>query len=170
DEPKKHAMICVLRFVQEHRRWSARIKDHYIQLSIIIDVAESGASSRMRSPGIEPRLIGHFLESEIAPVAKELNRLGKPILFRERVEQRRKVTVSNENVQPSVIVKIAKASSPFHGSFCQTGDTGFASDVYEMVALIPIEAGRLIVSAGNKQVEFAIAIKIAECACHVSVA
>jgi hypothetical protein len=39
-----------------------------------------------------------------------------------------------------------------------------------MVALIPIEAGRLIVSAGNKQVEFAIAIKIPESACHVSVA
>src|SRR5215471_3564034 len=39
-----------------------------------------------------------------------------------------------------------------------------------MLALIPIEAGRLIVSARNKQVEFAIAVKIPESACHVSIA
>jgi hypothetical protein len=70
DEPKKHAMISVVRFVQEHRRRSARIEDHYIQVPVIIDAAESGASSRIHSPGIEPRLMSHFLESEIAPVAK----------------------------------------------------------------------------------------------------
>src|SRR5256886_13024123 len=123
----------------------------------------------MEWKGREAGLLGDFVESTVAIVTMQQQRLAKARTSVKCVYLRIDVAVSDENIEPGVIVHIKKAGAPAYIRVAGLSDAGSPALVVEsLLTHIVIERVGLLLKMGDKEAQAAAVVIIAPVHSHVA--
>src|SRR5437660_2241816 len=116
----------------------------------------------MERKGREAGLLGDFVESTVAIVTMQQQRFSKARTSLQGVDLWIDVAVSDENIEPGVIVHIKKAGAPAYIRVAGLSDAGSPAHVVEsLLTHIVIERVGLLLKMGDKEAEAAAVVVIA---------
>src|SRR5437016_10232877 len=123
----------------------------------------------MEWKGGEAGLLGDFVESTVAIVTMQQQRFSKARTSLQGVDLWIDVAVSDENVEPGVIVHIKKAGAPAYIRVAGLSDAGSPAHVVEsLLTHIVIERVGLLLKMGDKEAQEAAVVIIAPVHSHVA--
>src|SRR6266446_5385747 len=123
----------------------------------------------MERKGGEAGLLGDFIESTIAIVTMQKQRLAIARAGVQRVDLRVDVAVGDEKIEPGVIVHIKEPSTPANVRIAGLADAGSPAHVVEsLLAHIAIERVGLLLKMGNEEAQAAAVVIIAPVPSHVA--
>src|SRR5467141_3760198 len=161
----KTARIHIL----EKRRRFADVEQKNVDIAVVEDVAESGAAPGLQGQFLEACLPGDFVKRAVAIVAMQQQRLAKPRTGFQRVNLRINVAVSNENVEPGVVVHVEESGAPANVRIAGLADAGSPTDVVESLgAHVAIERVGLLLKVRNKEAQTPAVVVIAPVDAHVA--
>src|SRR3989440_2356885 len=123
----------------------------------------------MERKGREAGLLGDFVESTVAIVTMQQQRFSKARTSLQGVDLWIDVAVSDENIEPGVIVHIKKAGAPAYKRVAGLSDAGSPAHVVEsLLAHIAIERVGLLLKMRDEETEAAAVVVIAPVYSHVA--
>src|SRR5437660_641879 len=117
----------------------------------------------------EAGLLGDFIKSTVAIVAMQQQRFSKAWTSLQGVDLRIPMAVSDENIEPGVIVHIKKAGAPAYIRVAGLSDAGSPAHIVEsLLAHIVIERVGLLLKMRDEEAEAAAVVVIAPVYAHVA--
>ena len=137
-------------WAQNH--WLAhQVFNYRLQLAVVEEVGNCHSPADLRNLNRGSRLRTDVLEGSVSLIEEEQLRLTVPKLRVNAVNLWIDVSVDQENVLPSVIIKIHKRVSPSHISTGGRRNTRSAGEIGEShLSIIAIEGGVLVIKMRNE--------------------
>src|SRR5260221_5696640 len=107
-------MIRVFGGVKQESRRLADVQHQNINQAVVIDIGERRASSTSEWRFVDGGAFRNVAERAVSLIIKELHRLAIFQSARGSVHLRIDMTVCNEQVEPTRIIEVDKAGTPFY--------------------------------------------------------
>src|ERR1700747_1389183 len=160
-------MVGISSYVKENRWRGAYVEDHEINVAIVVEVAERNTTTRLEPPVIQSCCGGNVFEGAVAPIVKKQDGFAVFYLGRHGIHFRIDVAVRHKKIGQSIVVKIDETGTPSHVREGWLADLRLPYNVGEAQrTLVPIQIFRLVSVVSNYDIEFSVAIEIAEIHAH----
>src|SRR6266853_4812251 len=112
----------------EQRGWLADIEQKNIDIAGVKNIAESRPATGLQGQFLETCLLGDFVEGSVTIVAMQQQRLAKPRTGFQSVNLGINVAVSDQNVEPGVVVHVKESRAPAYVRIAGLADAGGPTD------------------------------------------